>query len=343
MRRAVHHYEERYLEAIATSFGATAPRAADAAVAYARNLLENDLPPLFDQAHLAVVTGVSSQVIGLVRFSPDHFYSQFRIAKRGGGSRVISVPTPLLRVVQSWLQRNVTRRLWSHDACHGFVRGRGIVSNARGHVGNNIIIKLDIRDFFGSVTRRQVYRTFRRVGYTRELAELMVDLCCLDGSLPQGAPTSPDLANFVAYRLDARLSGLAAHNDLTYTRYADDLTFSGAHIRPRTRRAIEHIMRAEGFAPNDTKLRYASQGARQTVTGVVVNEKLNWPRTRRRWLRQEVHYLLRFGYDGHLAARGYDRARYKEFLYGHVYALNMVRPDEAEMLLDALARVDWPY
>ena len=95
--------------------------------------------------------------------------------------------------------------------------------------------------------------------------------------------------------------------------------------------------------PNEQKARYLRRHQRQAVTGVVVNDKVNWPRSRRRWLRQEVHYVSRFGIESHLAYRGYSQRRYKEFLYGHIYALSAIRPDEAEKLMKQLESVEWPY
>jgi retron-type reverse transcriptase len=183
---------------------------------------------------------------------------------------------------------------------------------------------------------------FRFLGYSREVANLLTSLVTLDGSLPQGAPTSPDLANVAAYRLDVRLSAFAERHGLVYTRYADDLTFSGEQLRaPRVTRAIEHIVRAERFSPNDDKRRYVADHQRQTVTGLVVNDALNWPRERRRWLRQEVHFLARFGLSSHLERRGASRPAYRDFIYGHVYALNQANHREARRLLELLDSVDW--
>jgi RNA-directed DNA polymerase len=142
--------------------------------------------------------------------------------------------------------------------------------------------------------------------------------------------------------LDVRLSAFAEKHALTYTRYADDLTFGGV-IDPREQRTIELIVRREGFAPNEAKLRYLRPSQRQSVTGIVVNESVNWPRDRRRWLRQEVYYLEKFGLESHLLSRKYVRGEYKEFLYGHLYALNSVRPDEARPLLTRVDAVDWAY
>jgi RNA-directed DNA polymerase len=300
------------------------------------------MPVIFDQGHLAAVTGVRSQLIGTIRQEPGRFYSSFRIAKRDGGSRLVQAPSPELKQIQHWVQGHITSRLAVHEAAHGFVRGRSIITNAQPHLAAAVILKLDIRDFFGSVRRDVVFRTFHAVGYSKKVSHLLTDLATLDGRLPQGAPTSPQLANVAAHRLDVRLSGYARKNGITYTRYADDLTFSGA-FTPVEQRAIEHIMRGEGFSPNEKKLRYLLPENRQSVTGIVVNEKLNWPRSRRRWLRQEVYYLLRFGVDDHLRARGISRARYKEFIYGHVYALNAIDGKDARELLAQLDQVDWAY
>ncbi|MDQ3822180.1 MAG: reverse transcriptase family protein, partial [Actinomycetota bacterium] len=343
--RGLLDFERAYLGEIHAALGPPVPRAArDAAVAYARNLLEHGFPVIFDNTHLAHVTGIAPKILGTIATFPERFYSTFRIPKRRGGSRVIAAPSPVLKQIQHWLQRHVTSNLWTHPACHGFVRGRSIVTNAREHVGTPLVWKVDLLDFFGSVQRLTVFRMARRMGYSRQVAETMTALTTLDGSLPQGAPTSPDFANFAAYFLDVRLSRLTQSIGATYTRYADDLTFSGAAVGdPQARRLVEHIIRSENFSFNDEKERFLVPSHRQTVTGIVVNEKANWPRDRRRWLRQEVHYLERFGVDSHLERRGSARARYKEFIYGHVYALNTVRPTEARDLLARLDRVDWPY
>ncbi|HZT15770.1 MAG TPA: reverse transcriptase family protein [Gaiellaceae bacterium] len=338
-------YEVGYLEEVRAHLqDAIDEETAASAVAYARNLIEHRFPPIFDSGHLAHVVGVSPQIFGYVSSFPEAFYSSFRIAKRGGGSRLIEAPTPALKRIQHWIQRNITSNLWSHDASHGFVRERSIVTNAAPHVRSRLVLKIDLRDFFGTVEREQVYRIFRRVGYTRQIAGLLTSLTTKDGHLPQGAPTSPDLANHAAYVLDVRLSALAHRNRMTYTRYADDLTFSGPGAEvPRVRRVIEHIIRSQAFSPQDKKERFMRPSERQSVTGITVNEKLTWPRDRRRWLRQEIYYLRKYGLDEHLKRRRYTRARYKEFIYGHAYALHSVQPELAKGLLAELDLVDWNY
>lgn len=301
-------------------------------------------PALFDQRHLAFVTGTPPHVLGTIRRQPERFYSEFRISKHSGGSRIISVPTPVLRGVQDWIYQHIGIAFEPHMACHGFVRGRSIVSNAAPHTGATVILKLDLTDFFGSVERRRIFSLFRRVGFSRTVSRLLTTMTTLNGALPQGAPTSPVLANMAAFRLDVRLAGLCRRHGIAYTRYADDLTFSGdAVTQARLKRGIERIIRNEGFRPNERKAHYLHREQRQAVTGIVVNDGLNWPRDRRRALRQEVYYLKRFGVDAHLERRGFGASRYKEHIYGHLYALNAVRRDEAQGLLAELDLVAWPY
>jgi retron-type reverse transcriptase len=313
-------------------------------VLYARNLIENDYPVIFDHTHLATILGVTESLLRFMVSSPESFYRPFRLRKRRGGSRLIEAPQHELKMVQHWLQRNLTRNLTVHDAAHGFRRERSVVSNAKQHVGRPLIVKYDVKDFFGSVKEAVVFRNYRRIGYTRRVAHMLTRLTTLGGALPQGAPTSPDLANVAAYRLDARLSGLAGRHEVVYTRYADDLTFSGGGVaNPRFRRAVEHIMRDSGFSPNEKKTVLVRRSDRQRVTGLVVNDKAGWPRATRQWLRQEVYYLAKYGVDEHVRRRGYQRAAYKEFLYGHLYALRQLHPVEADDALGKLANVVWPY
>jgi RNA-directed DNA polymerase len=336
--------EVAYLSQIraAPRFDAEADR--EEAAGYAETLMRRGLPVLFDRGHLAYVTCLRSSVIAWLATTPSRNYTTFRMAKRSGGSREITAPRPALKHVQMWIHQQITSRLTPHEACHGFVVGRSIVSNAEPHTDQAIVLKLDLLDFFPSVSRRAVFRTYRRIGYNRAVANLLTSLTTLRGGLPQGAPTSPQLANLAAYEMDVRLAAYCQRRGLAYTRYADDLTFSGtpaAHVGAK--RMIETIIRGSGFRPNEVKTRYMRKSERQAVTGIVVNELTNWPRDRVRRLRQEIYYLEKYGPSQHLAHRGVNHARYKEHMYGHVFALNSARPDKAAPLLEALDRVAWPY
>jgi RNA-directed DNA polymerase len=186
-------------------------RAAEEATTYAEILLERGLPVLFDARHLAHVTALNLSVVASMGAAPARHYTTFRIPKRNGGSREISAPRPALKHVQLWIHTALLSALIPHEASHGFAPGRSIVTNASPHVGAELILKLDLRDFFPSISRRQVQGIFRRAGYTVPVARLLTSLTTFGGGLPQGAPTSPALANLVAYGMDARLTRIAQH------------------------------------------------------------------------------------------------------------------------------------
>lgn len=336
---------EHYLSDLTSRFGSPADLSdLSHPVAYARNLAARGYPVIFDLRHLAHASGVSSQTLGLIRRNPASFYKRFIIRKRNGGSREIAAPTPELKRIQQWLNRNIAQNMRMHEAAHGFRGGRSIATNAALHSGAEVVLCLDLRDFFGTVRRRNVFAEFRRAGYSRDVAAFMTDLVTLDGHLPQGAPTSPAIGNAAALRLDVRLDSYATKKGVSYSRYADDLCFSGpttAVHGHRFKRTIESILRDSGFAPRKDKTRYMDQSARQSVAGVVVNERPNAPRERRRWIRQEIHYLERFGVEEHVARRGPNQRHYRAFIYGHVVALFVTNPEEAAGYLRRLDDLTW--
>jgi RNA-directed DNA polymerase len=228
-------------------------------------------------------------------------YRTFEIPKRSGGVRVITAPGAMLKQTQRLILRRVLGKLAAHPAATGFERGHSIVSNALPHVGKEVVIRLDLKDFFSTTPANRVDSYFRTIGWNTDAAGLLTRLCTQGGSLPQGAPTSPRLSNLLNHRLDARLMMLAYSRGLAYSRYADDITLSGAaasakeKVQTRTNDIIHHvkaIVKDEGYVLHtDKKLRIARKHDRQLVTGLVVNEKVNLPRRKRRWLRAVEHHL----------------------------------------------------
>jgi RNA-directed DNA polymerase len=237
-------------------------------------------------------------------------YREFAIPKRSGGSRTISAPDGPLKGLQRRIRRRLLARLECHPAATGFERGKSIVTNARPHAGKAVVVHMDIKDFFPSTSVERIRRHFRGLGWNREATELLLRLCTHRGGLPQGAPTSPRLSNLVNWRLDARLSGLAAKFGATYTRYADDITFSFdadeptvihaliGVTKPTTVHAVigmtKHIVAREGYALHQRrKLHIRRRHNQQLVTGLVVNERVALPRRTRRWLRSVEHHAAR--------------------------------------------------
>jgi len=187
-----------------------------------------------------------------------------------------------------------------HPAANGFEPERSIVTNARPHEGQAVVVKMDLRDFFPSTSADRVHEYFRAIGYDQGSTALLVRLCTHANGLPQGAPTSPKLSNLVNARLDARLDGLARHVGANYTRYADDMTFS---FEEDDRQAVQNLIRSVKFIVADEgyelhqhrKLQIRRRHGRQMVTGLVVNDGVSLPRSTRRWLRAVEHRQAKTG------------------------------------------------
>jgi retron-type reverse transcriptase len=228
-------------------------------------------------------------------------YQAFELPKRSGGTRTIQAPDPALKNIQRQLYRRVLKRLPVHAAVTGFRPGYSIASNAACHTGQAVVVRMDINDFFGSTTAKRVEKYFRHLGWNKAAATLLTRLCTHEGALPQGAPTSPVLANAVNFQMDARLAGLARKHGAVYTRYADDLTFSFAEDNHNN---VEHIifctkdivLASGGYKLHQKrKLRIRRRHQQQNVTGLVVNNHIALPRKTRRWLRAVDHRMQHGG------------------------------------------------
>jgi retron-type reverse transcriptase len=269
-------------------------------------------------------------------------YRYVLIPRRGGPPRVIEQPKLRLKEVQRRILREILVWIPAHDAAHGFTRGRSALTHAARHTGKPAVLRVDLEDFFASVTAARVYGIFRTAGYPEAVAHALTGLCTnacridvpaslrrrlATPHLPQGAPTSPALANLAAHALDRRLLGLGA----TYSRYADDLTFSGSHRIRGLLPAIAAIARDEGFRVNPRKTRLMSSGGRQTVTGIVVNARPNVARADYDRLKATLHNAVRDG-PGEL-----DR----DALLGRIAWVASLNPARGRKLRSTFATIDW--
>ncbi|QIL72349.1 RNA-directed DNA polymerase [Diaphorobacter sp. HDW4B] len=294
-------------------------RARDRAVPDLQRLTLNGLPALISAAQLAESMGVSVAELRFLSFHREvartNHYHSFTLPKKTGGERLISAPMPRLKRAQYWVLDNVLAKMPAHDAAHGFLAGRSIISNAKPHAGQDVVINLDVKDFFPSIAFGRIKGVFRQLGYGESIATVFALLCSenraqawqVDGErlfvggkarervLPQGAPTSPMLTNLLCRRMDRRLLGLAKQLGFVYTRYADDLTFSasGEPARDNVGKLLSRvrwILRDEGFTPHPDKERVMRKGRRQEVTGLVVNSDTpSVSRETRRRLRAALH------------------------------------------------------
>ncbi|MGA7218017.1 MAG: reverse transcriptase family protein [Candidatus Sulfotelmatobacter sp.] len=253
-------------------------------------LVDRNLPPLVSIRAMGVILGVNPKLITSMARFPKKYYRAFMIRKKSGGERMIYAPRVFLKTVQRYVLRAIleTRPLPPH--VHGFVSGRGIVTNAAMHRSAPYVLNVDLKDFFDSVREDAVRHLFMDFGFGERVARTLAGLCIFQGSLPQGAPTSPYLANLAFAPVDAEILQLCAERDFTYSRYADDLTFSARSKIPRQFLGfLEFVLRRHGFRINSQKTRFSGPGQALYVTGLVVNDKVHPNREVRRKLRAIFH------------------------------------------------------
>lgn len=273
-------------------------------------------------------------------------YRRFLMPKKRGGHRLISAPMPRLKGAQHWILEQILEKVPLHDAAHGFRRERSILTNARPHCAAPLVINLDLRDFFPNVTWKRVFGLFLALGYSRSIATIFAQLCTeppveeieMDGEtwqvatgvrhLPQGAPTSPAITNLLCRRMDARMAGIARKHGFTYTRYADDLTFSSpTGNRETSQRLLWHVKKViieEGFHLHPDKLRIMGKGRRREVTGLIAGEKPSVPREDVRAFRALLDRLEKQGPTG-CSWRGETRHILAKVM-GYANYLRMVDP-----------------
>jgi retron-type reverse transcriptase len=222
-------------------------------------------------------------------------YMTLNIPKRSGGYRKLSVPKANLKLIQRRIHKRLLRRLRTHPMATGFEPGLSIVHNAMVHTHQAVMIKMDLKDFFPSIKTAKITQYFQRIGWDRPTAQLLARLTTHEDCLPQGAPTSPRLSNLINFQMDFQIQRAIKRYRGTYTRYADDITISFPKdfpIRIRgTIQKVRNIARSHAYEINEKKTHILRQHQQQRVTGLVVNDKVNLPREKRRWLRAVEHRL----------------------------------------------------
>ena len=237
----------------------------------------------------------------------DLSYRQVSIPKKSGKRRKLNVPNNKLKTLQRRILHRLLKKLRTHPLATGFKPGVSFVDNARCHQSQAVVIRIDLVNFFPSIKRSTIESYFRRIGWGRGAARLLCDLTTHNDCLPQGAPTSPMISNLVCYFMDIRFSGFCEEHDAVYTRYADDITISShredADVHELLALSLRAIRRA-GFQPHfGKKFDVRRSHQRQMVTGLVVNDRANLTREKRRWLRAVEHRKKLVQAGGYLGPR----------------------------------------
>jgi len=297
----------------------------------------------------AALLGVEVNRLEEILNNVSGHYQEFCMRKRSRGYRMISAPDKDLQAIQSTIYSRILSSVTIvHPAAVGFRCGRSVVDNAAPHLGKRYVLKMDIHDFFGSIRSPRVRQTFKKIGYPENVSKVLGALCCLHRHLPQGAPTSPALSNIVGYEMDRKLAALAAEYGLTYTRYADDLTFSG-DVFPKEQiiPQVKRIIRDEKFEPNHKKTHFMNQSSRKIITGVSVASgvKLTIPKSKKREIRKNVYFILTKGLAEHQRRIGSHDPAYLKRLIGMLCYWRAIEPDNtyASDSIAALKRLEKGY
>src|SRR5580698_3718107 len=285
------------------------------------------------------------------------------LAKKSGAIRLIEAPKPRLKELQRKILAQILDKIPPHSAAHGFVPGRSVKTFLAPHVGQRVVLKMDLQDFFPSIAGVRVQTIFRMLGYPESVADLLGGICSnaaprrvwpLESQfqdarmlhtrphLPQGAPTSPALANICAYRVDCRLTGLARSAGAEYTRYADDLAFSGGEEFERSIERLSTqvavILVEEGFNVNYRKTRIMRRGVRQRVAGLVTNERMNVPGPSFDRLKATLHDCVRFGAE---TQNRTDHPHFRAHLDGRIGWVKCINPAKAQRLRAIFDQIAW--
>jgi RNA-directed DNA polymerase len=355
----------------------------NACLEYATKLSDKDLPVIFSIENLAMFMGVESKYIrnligdgkNNIKYEYEHKnkrYNYFKLKKRNGKFREIMSPAKELKYIQKWILVHILSKYQLAESCKGFRKDISIYHNAKVHENADMILKVDLLKFYDTITEKRIYGIFKSMGYVENLSysfakittakhridywidfdkrsqEILKRLIVKKPSiLPQGAPTSPMLANIAATRMDLRFEGLAKKMNFNYSRYADDLTFS---IKTKQQlpslKLITKIISEEGFYINDEKTIYMKKGCRQYVTGLTTTNGINVSKKYRKEISEHIFYCRKFGVLSHLEKRKeefpkYNSINFHDWLYGHLCFIKSINEEASKKMLDDFNKINW--
>ena len=315
----------------------------EAACKYAENLIILNLPVIFNNEHFSLLVGKEyKEITTMMATLETNYYHLACIKKKSGGERILNVPAVSLKIVQRWILDNILENLHVSQYAMGFCKNKSIVTNAKNHLGKACVINVDLKDFFPSITQKQIFNIFYYYGYTIGVSYMLSRLCTCESRLPQGAPTSPYLSNIVCLKLDKRLSELSKRFEAEYTRYADDITFSSDSDISNILPIVKEIIIDEGFQLNEKKTRVLFKHQKQEVTGLLVNG--NRIRVNKKYIKkfkQEIYYCKKYGVEDHLKHIGCKKHFYCDHMYGKAYFINMVDEEMGKKFIEELNSIDW--
>ena len=279
--------------------------------------------------------GISAKTMYAVSNNLGKHYHTVKLPKKNGGYRELSVPDPLLKSIQKQITNTLLVHMPVSRYATAYCYGSSTLCNAKHHIGKRVVLKLDILHFFDSIRYSTVKdAAFPSKIYSEPLRILLTMLCYYKDVLPQGAPSSPAITNIILFLFDEHLGQWCRERNIAYTRYCDDMTFSGDFDPAEVTILVRLELKKLGFLLNEQKTQVQHPGWQQSVTGIVVNEKMSIPADYRRKLRQEIYFCQKYGIQSHLQRLGLEipEETYRVKLLGRVNYVLQVMPNDSQML-----------
>ena len=305
-------------------------------IEYAKTLNDRNLPIIYDQEHLALLMGKDYSYLLSTSNSTSSNYKKYNLPKRHGGFRIIMEPYPSLKEVQEWILKNILnpiKDIFVAKNAKAYISGRSIKDNVKLHCNKELVLNIDLKDFFGTISFKMVLNFFLSLGYSKAVAVMLTNLCTCYGSLPQGAPTSPMLSNMIFKPVDDIIFSYCRSNKIIFSRYADDMTFSGDFNVHALLYFLNEILFRTGFRINYKKTKTYRKYQRQLVTNVVVNKRPHVRKKNLRSLRQEAYYISKYGIAQHLAhiRCSLEQSYYLKRILGKINYALFLNPKDTSM------------
>lgn len=284
------------------------------------------------------IFNMSEKEIYYISNNISKHYKKVCIPKKSGGIRTLYIPNKKLKHMQRVILNEFLREYKISKCATAYHQGAALISNAKSHTNKKYILKLDIHDFFSSITYGRVYKMFFN-HFPVKYAKLFAELCCYNDKLVQGAPTSPAISNIIMLDFDNRIESYCKKNNIAYTRYCDDITLSANFPLNSAYHKIKKELKRMGFELNKSKTHFVKNTHQQRVTGIVVNEKMQVPIEYRKRLRQELYYLYKFGahdvilknnYTDYISNGNTLDEKYINSLLGRINYVLQIDPDNNE-------------
>lgn len=294
----------------------------------------NELLSSFNLVNTSDIKKINKILYGISN-NIDLNYEEIIIKKKNKNLRYLNEPSPILKSIQKRILKNVLEEKMISKCAYAYKKGLSTILNAKSHVGCKVILKLDIENFFDNINFYKVYNScFNENLYPKKLGMLLTNLCVYNDRLPQGSPTSGYISNIVLRNFDCNIDAYCKDKNINYTRYSDDMTFSGDFDIRKLIKYVNELLYKERFRLNKSKIKVVLNTTRQQVTGIVVNEKINLSKNYKRKIRQEVYYILKYGVKSHIEKRNINLScnRYLSVLLGKINYVLSVNPNDKEFI-----------